>query len=94
MGAPPSAISFDGGRRGSAGVDGGRVSGEFQCRRAGLREGAGQCGAGMPVLLHPLITLSRSTKLPTKLATKLMKALKGRDIPAQGNALGNGAKND
>jgi hypothetical protein len=44
------------------------------------------------VLIHPLtLSLStKATKLPTKLATKLMTALKGRDIPAQGNALGNG----
>ena len=35
------------------------------------------------------LALLLSTKLPTRLATKLMKALKGRDIPAQGNALGN-----
>jgi hypothetical protein len=40
----------------------------------------------------PLST--KAAKLLTKLATKWMKALKGRDIPAQGNALGNGAKND
>ena len=33
-----------------------------------------------------------TTKLPAKLATKLMTALKGRNIPAQGNALGNEAK--
>ncbi len=35
---------------------------------------------------------TKATKLLTKLATKLMKALKGRDMPAQGNALGNEAK--
>ncbi len=35
---------------------------------------------------------TKATKLPTKVATKLMPALKGRDIPAQGNALGNEAK--
>ena len=48
------------------------------------------------VLIHPLtLSLStKATKLPTKLATKLMTALKGRDIPAQGNALGNKAKTD
>ena len=34
----------------------------------------------------------KATKLPTKFATKLMQALKGRDIPAQGNAPGNEAK--
>ena len=37
---------------------------------------------------------TKATKLPTKLATELMKALKGRDIPAQGSALGKGQKND
>jgi hypothetical protein len=40
--------------------------------------------------LLQLLTLSISTKL----MIKLMQALKGRDIPAQGNALGNGAKTD
>ncbi len=39
-----------------------------------------------------LLLSTKATKLPTKLATKLMQALKGRNIPAQGNALGNGAK--
>ena len=52
--------------------------------------GKGQVRDAVPVASLSLST--KATKLPTKLATKLMKALKGRDIPAQGNALGNGAK--
>ena len=43
--------------------------------------------------LSPLLA-TKATKLPTKFATKFVTALKGRDIPAQGNALGNGAKKD
>jgi hypothetical protein len=41
-----------------------------------------------------LLLSTKATRLPTKLATKFRKALKGRNISAQGNALGNGAKND
>jgi hypothetical protein len=41
------------------------------------------------------VAFDKGDKVTDKaLATKLMKALKGRNIPAQGNALGNGAKND
>jgi hypothetical protein len=54
--------------------------------------GKGQVRDAVPVASLSLST--KATKLPTKLATKLMKALKGRNIPAQGNALGNGQKND
>ena len=42
---------------------------------------------GTLVLLHPL-----NLPLLARHVIKQMKALKGRDIPAQGNALWNGAK--
>ena len=46
-----AALSFDGGRWGSMGVGRGRWGSSVwavTCSRAGLREGAGQCGVGIP----------------------------------------------
>ena len=72
--------------------DGGRaVAGDTE----GTGEDAGRCQPpAVPVVPAVAAVPGRRVRRLWQLLTKLMKALKGRDIPAQGNALGNEAKTD